>query len=120
MRFLLTAAFALVFASAAFARDIAGSYDLEGANPGGSGRYAGKVEVVSSGDTFQVRWRIGNQSQQGTGILVGKTFAVSYRQDEDAGIAVYEIGNDGILSGVWAPMGSSAVGIEIWTPEPGI
>ncbi|MCW5721260.1 MAG: hypothetical protein KIS86_08970 [Devosia sp.] len=121
MKALLTAMAVLALSTVAFAQDIAGRYSLEGGNPGSSGRYGGEVEVTASGDTYQVIWRIGGQTQEGTGVLVGEVFSVAWQQKGAApGIAVYERGGDGTLSGVWAPMGSSALGIEVWTPDGGI
>lgn len=121
MKALISAVWLLVFSTVAFAQDIAGRYSLEGANPGGAGRYTGAVEVTKSGDTFQVVWQIGGQTQQGTGVLFGEVFSVSYQQQGSTpGIAVYEVGGDGTLSGTWAPIGSSALGIEVWTPDSGI
>ena len=118
MKVFVAAVSLLALSSVAFAQDIAGHYRLEGANPGGAGRYSGAVEVTKSGDTFQVVWRIGGQTQQGTGVLTGEIFSVAYQQrGAPAGIAVYELGGDGTLSGTWAPIGSSALGIELWTPD---
>ncbi|MCC0035258.1 MAG: hypothetical protein H6887_08310 [Hoeflea sp.] len=120
MKYLLTTLVAFALSTSAFAQEIAGKYDLEGANPGGTGRYVGDVTVAATGDTYQVLWQIGNQKQEGTGILIGNTFAVSYRQGNAAGIAVFERGTDGTLTGAWAPIGSSAMGIEIWKPDAGM
>lgn len=121
MKSLITVVTLLAFSAVASAQDIAGRYSLEGANPGGTGRYTGEVEVRKNGDTFQVVWEIGRQTQQGTGIQLGEVFSVIYQQQGSAsGIAVYEIGVDGTLSGVWAPFGGMALGIELWTPDGGI
>lgn len=118
MRAFITAFSLLAFPSLALALDIAGSYRLEGANPDGAGRYTGSAEVRRTGDTFQVVWRIGGQVQQGTGILLNDVFSVTYRQDGAMpGIAVYEVGQEGVFSGTWAPVGSSAVDMEVWTPQ---
>lgn len=118
MRAFVTAFSLLAFPSLALALDIAGSYRLEGANPGEAGRYTGTAEVSRTGDTFQVIWRIGGQVQQGTGILLNDVFSITYQQDGALpGIAVYEVGQDGVLSGTWAPVGSPSVGIEVWTPQ---
>jgi len=66
------------------------------------------VEVTKSTDTFQVVWRIGGQTQHGTGVLTGENFSVAYQQQgASPGIAVYERGGDGGLTGTWAPIGSS-------------
>lgn len=120
MKLLVAAVSLFALSSVAFAQDIAGHYRLEGANPGWAGRYTGAVEVTKSGDTFQVVWRIGGQTQQGMGVVTGEIFSVGYQQQgASPGIAVYELGGDGSLSGTWAPIGSPALGIELWTPDGG-
>lgn len=111
----------LVLASSAAALDLDGQYQLKGSNPGGSGQYNGKAAIVSTGGTYQVRWRIGGVEHQGTGILTKDIFSVVYQAPGSApGIAVYEVRNDGSLRGRWTTLNGSGLGDETWVRDPGI
>jgi hypothetical protein len=91
---------------------LAGDYEVHGENPNGDGTYAGTVSVWPYGDTYIVQCTIGPQVFIGTGIVAGEWLAVGY----DGGTAVYRIGKDGVLDGIWAISGGDALGSEMWTP----
>lgn len=121
MRRLGAAVVALMLASPAAALDLAGQYQLKGSNPGGSGQYTGQAAVVATGDTYQVRWRVGGVRYQGTGILVNDVFSVVYQASGSApGIAVYQVRNDGSLEGHWTNLNGSGLGGETWIRDAGI
>lgn len=118
---LLGAALSAFTFCAALAQDMTGEYVMEGANPGGSGRYTGRVALALTGDTYQVAWIIGKARHVGTGIVTGDTLSVVYQQDaNNLGIAVYKIGSDGTLTGRWTVLGGKKVGSETWRKEKGI
>lgn len=111
----------VVLASNALASELTGQYQLKGANPGGSGQYTGKAAIVATGETYQVRWRIGGVEHQGTGILVKDVFSVVYQAAGSApGIAVYQVQGDGSLKGRWTSLNGTGLGGETWTRDAGI
>jgi len=108
-----TGAAALLWATAAFAADPVGTYDVEGANPGGGAKYQGTVTVEKTGDTYRVVWVVGSTRYVGTGIGNREFIAVSYRAGNDTGLALY--GSDGgNWKGIWTYAGGREVGPEIW------
>lgn len=103
----------LLAMTVAYAADPAGTYNVEGTNPGGKGSYAGTVTVTKTGDTYRVVWVIGNTRYVGTGIGNKDFLAVSYRSGNDTGLALY--GEDGgNWTGIWAYAGSKQLGSEEW------
>lgn len=111
----------LIIANPAFAQDISGQYRMDGANPNGQGAYQGQVAVTQTGATYQVAWAIGTSKHVGTAILKDDVLSVVYQPEgASAGIAVYSVGPDGVLSGVWTTLGGKVVGTEKWTPDKGI
>ncbi|MDQ6435433.1 hypothetical protein RB623_15345 [Mesorhizobium sp. LHD-90] len=115
---ILTTGLLLSSVASLWAQDIAGSYTVEGSNPGGGGIYRGEVTVVKSDETYQVLWKIGNQQHRGTGILRDGGFAVVYQpQGGGPGIAVYQVGPNGALSGSWVGLGGQQLGSEVWNPR---
>lgn len=121
MRLLGTTIVALMLASNAVALDLTGQYELKGSNPGGSGKYTGQAAIVATGETYQVRWRIGGIEHQGTGILINNVFSVVYQASGSApGIAVYEVKKNGSLKGSWTGLNGSDLGGETWTRDAGI
>lgn len=111
----------LIIAIPASAQDITGQYRMEGANPNGQGVYQGQVAVTQTGATYQVTWAIGTSRHVGTAILKDDVLSVVYQPEgTTAGIAVYTVGPDGVLSGAWTTLGGKVVGTEKWTPDKGI
>jgi hypothetical protein len=107
-------AFALALGStSALAADPAGGYVVEGANPGGRGKYTGTVTVERTGETYRVVWVVGGTRYIGTGIGNKDFLAVSYRSGNDTGLALY--GEDGgNWVGVWTYANGRALGAEVW------
>jgi len=104
---------ALLWSAAAFAADPVGSYNVEGANPGGSGKYRGTVTVEKTGQTYRVVWVVGGTRYIGTGIGNKDFLAVSYRSGNDTGLALYGAGG-GNWSGIWTYAGGRDVAPEVW------
>ena len=104
---------ALLWSAAAFAADPVGSYNVEGANPGGSGKYRGTVTVEKTGQTYRVVWVVGGTRYIGTGIGDKNFLAVSYKSGSDTGLALYGA-DGGNWTGVWAYSGAQQLGAEAW------
>ncbi|HEY6027707.1 MAG TPA: hypothetical protein VIV09_12480 [Pseudolabrys sp.] len=110
---LAVGAAALLWTTVAFAADPTGSYDVEGANPGGGGKYRGTVTVEKTGDTYRVVWIVGNTRYIGTGIGNKDFLAVSYKSGKDTGLALYGA-DGGNWAGIWTYAGGREVGPELW------
>jgi hypothetical protein len=94
MRHLSMAAAALILSiSTVSAADPAGTYRVEGTNPGGGSGYTGTVTVERTGETYRVVWVVGGVRYTGTGLGDKNFIAVSYRSGNDTGLALY--GEDG-------------------------
>lgn len=113
----LAGALALASVLPAAASDIGGKYTVQGRDPSGQA-YAGEAAVVRKGDTYQVFWVLGPNQAIGTGILTGDVFAVTYviRGVPAPGLAIYDVDEDGALSGRFTMLGEEMVGEETWTP----
>ena len=95
------------------APDIAGKYNITGANPEG-GAYKGTLEVITRGDVYQFRWNAGTQ-YDGVGVQNGSIVAVAYANGSDGkgcGVIDYDIASDGSLSGKWGYWGVNDSGTE--------
>jgi hypothetical protein len=104
-------AFALMTVAAL--ADPAGTYSVEGTNPGNGSNYRGTVTVERTGQTYRVVWVVGGTRYVGTGIGDRNFIAVSYRSGNDTGLALYgEDGDDWV--GVWTYAGGRQIGSERW------
>src|SRR2546421_11044101 len=106
--------------SAAPAPDIAGKYNVVGANPNGD-QYKGTLEVITRGDVYQFRWNAGTQ-YEGVGVQNGKIVAVAFANGSDGkgcGVVDYDIANDGSLNGKWGYWGTNEAGTESATRTSG-
>jgi hypothetical protein len=108
---------ALILAAApAFA--IEGFYRVEGKNPGQPNGYKGEAQIKQTGRTYTVIWQIGEAQQIGTGILIDNVLSIVFASVGPArpGVAVYNVMDDKITSGLWTSLGSQIVAEEIWSP----
>src|SRR3954471_1316360 len=71
--------------------------------------YEGKVRVAKEGDSYTLKWQIGDkQRYTGIGIREGDTLSVAIRDDNDdnyTAIIVYRIQKGGKLAGRWTVVG---------------
>lgn len=124
---LITLVMSVAFASA----NPVGSYDVEGKNPNKS-NYTGKVQVTRTGDTYSVRWRVGNTTFRGTGlgarVIDGRfnigparandsMIAVGYASGRNYGIAFFFRRQANEWEGIWAFGGAKTIGRENWFPQ---
>ena len=96
--------------------DPAGTYVVEGTNPGSAGRYKGTVSVEQTGETYRVIWIINNRQYIGTGIGDQKFIAVSYKVGDKTGLALYGADGDG-YTGVWTFAEGTKMGAERWARQ---
>lgn len=106
-------AVAIAWSAAAFAADPAGTYDVEGTNPGSGSSYSGTVTVERTGQTFRVVWVVGGTRYVGTAIGDRDFLAVSYRSGNDTGLALYG-SEGGNWKGIWTYAGGRQIGAERW------
>ncbi len=98
-----------------FKGNIVGTYAVTGNTPGQNGQYTGKVVIKKTDDTYQVSWTLGEESNFGTGLLNGDTFAVAYTNSKGSffGLVLYKISADGrTMEGMWTMAGANAFGSE--------
>jgi opacity protein-like surface antigen len=115
--FLLGIAAAAVFATAAHAVDIGGSYRVVGKNPDGS-EYTGTAEiVVTSKNTCRISWTTGGSTSEGICMRNGIAFAASYVLGKDVGLVIYEVNNNGSMDGIWTIADTEGVGSESLIPR---
>ena len=131
MRLKMLAASCLFLASSALAAfaDPTGTYQVQGKNADGNGQYTGTVEVQRTGETYAVRWKIGNDEFVGTGLgakFVGDRFqmgpasaddtaiSVGYISGKSFGMAMYFQQPDGTWQGIWTFGGSDKAAYENW------
>ncbi len=88
--------------------DIVSQYTALGENPDGS-LYDEIISVQTMGDLYQFLWQ-GSQSI-GTGLRKGNTLAVGYGLGP-CNVAVYQVQEDGSLTGTWGIYNESQTGTE--------
>ena len=94
-----------------------GLYDVTGTNPDGS-PYTGVLQLADAGlYAWQVAWNIEGNRFSGYGMANGPTFAVGFTLQNRPGLGIYTIGGDGVMTGQWTLVGSSAIGTETLTPR---
>lgn len=131
MRLGMLASSCLVFAVSAVSAwaDPTGTYQVQGRNADGGGQYSGEVRVERTGETYAVRWKIGNDEFVGTGLgakFVGDRFqmgpaspddtaiSVGYISGQNFGMAMYFQQPDGSWQGIWTFGGSDKAAYENW------
>ncbi len=100
----------LSVSSLAFAQkpagDLTGFYSVKGANPGGSGEYAGELKLTKNGDVYNVEWAIANSPPyKGVALLNGDNLGVGWGMGAAFGVVVYKV-SGGKLQGKWATASS--------------
>lgn len=117
-RIAMTLALAITFGAAEANADepIAGTYDARGENPGGK-KYLGVVEIVATGQTYRVLWRIGSQTIQGIGVATPTSLAVAFGGGgfANAGIVLYERASQDTWCGIWTSGNGRTLGREMLT-----
>jgi hypothetical protein len=119
MRITTFAILASLAAAPAYAADPVGSYNVQGANPGGGGDYRGTVTVTRTGQksqeftTFRIVWVVDGVRIVGTAIGNDDFLAVTYVSGQETGLAVYGA-DDRNWGGVWTTANGTQLGSEVW------
>jgi hypothetical protein len=119
VRFTSLVILASLVAAPAYAADPVGSYNVEGANPGGGGNYRGTVTVTRTSaktdqfGTFRVVWVVDGARITGTAIGNDDFLAVTYMSGQETGLAVYGA-DDRNWGGFWTTANGTQLGNEIW------
>ena len=92
--------------------DLEGNYGVKGVNPGGTGRYEGRLAVRRTGETYRAEWLLSGRTTTGVGLKERNLFGVAYGS---GGVSVFVL-EGGRLRGRWAVLGDSATGTEILAP----
>lgn len=102
----------------ASAADFAAAYDVTGTSPGGGDPYSGVVTLKKTGDaTYEVIWVIAGETAIGTGIGSPDGLAVGYKLGASNGVAIYSLGQGGVVEGFWTYSGGKQIGQETWKPR---
>lgn len=88
--------------------DPVGVYAVKGTNPDGSA-YSGTITVTKTGQTWRVVWKSGDQTVNGTALVMNNLLAVGY----DGGVGIYRPQGNGWV-GEWAERGQTNFGKETW------
>ncbi len=107
----------LLFAGAAMAQGIEGVYVVQGTNPDGS-TYQGAAQISALSDvTCEITWVTDGQESTGICMRYHNAFAAAYALNDDIGLLIYEILQDGTMTGTWTVAGQDGVGTETLIPE---
>jgi hypothetical protein len=105
----LLLAFVLIFAASgiAAAQDIAGTYDAQGQNPGGTGAYKARVQIVPYGSAHAILWELGGgKGNEGLALRQANVVGAAYRNSQiQFGLVIYRIAG-GLLDGEWVTPGN--------------
>lgn len=100
--------------------NIAGKYNVTGANPDGA-TYKGTLEIIARRDVYQFRWNAGTQ-YDGVGVANANVVAVAFAtgaNGKGCGVVDYNIQGDGGLDGKWGYWGTNEAGTEKATRTSG-
>jgi len=91
-----------------------GTFQVQGINPDGQGRYEGTLVLRPRGQVYEAHWSVGRDSFEGVGVVVGGNLSVGYWPSDRSwtGVVVYKVAEDNSLSGVWAGLGETRTGTE--------
>ena len=112
LRFLGAILVGVAFVGPAAAQSIGGKYNVEGTNLDGS-PYNGTAEIrLTSQTTCVIQWKTGPTTSDGFCMRNGASFAAGYVLGNAVGLVVYEVHDDGSMSGLWTIAGKEGNGTE--------
>lgn len=88
-----------------------GHYTVKGSNPDGGNSYRGKLEIVKTGATYQLKWDLDGRPLTGIGIRQGDKLFVAWAATAPFGVVNYDFASDA-AKGVWTMSGATQTGIE--------
>lgn len=83
-------------------KDIAGSYEVSGANTNGQGNYKGDLVITNRDEVYQFSWDSAGKTYDGVGVQTDNTVAVAFTEGTNGkgcGVVLYKINSDGSLDG---------------------
>lgn len=102
-----------IFAGAAMAQSIGGTYAVSGTNHDGS-TYGGTAEItLTSETTCEIVWTTGSTTSTGICSRNDDAFAAAYVLEDAVGLVIYKVLPDGTLNGLWTIAGEGGTGTEV-------
>jgi hypothetical protein len=93
---------------------VEGDYVIKGTNPGRTAPYEGKLQIVKTGRTYQLKWILGDVVNNGVGIKFdGALFVAWATDDKPFGVVAFTF-EPGQAKGVWTLGGASQTAPENW------
>jgi hypothetical protein len=93
---------------------VEGDYVIKGTNPGGTAPYEGKLQIVKTGRTYQLKWILGDVVTNGVGIRAGDALFVAWATDKEPFGVVALTFEPGQAKGVWTLGGATQTAPENW------
>ena len=93
---------------------VEGNYVIRGTNPGGTAPYEGKLQIVKTGRTYQLKWTLGDVVTNGVGIKVDDALFVAWATDNEPFGVVALTFEAGQAKGVWTLGGAAQTSPENW------
>jgi hypothetical protein len=115
-RLFASALLALAIVAPAEAQSIGGNYSVAGTNFDGSNYGGTAVITLTSETTCVIEWTTGSSTSQGICMRNDDAFSAGYVLNDDIGLVVYKVMNDGSLHGLWTIAGKEGNGTEVLTP----
>jgi hypothetical protein len=101
-------------ASGGSATAVEGDYAIKGTNPGGTAPYEGRLQIVKTGRTYQLKWILGDVVTNGVGLKVDDALFVAWSTDKEPFGVVALTFEAGQAKGVWTLGGASQTAPENW------
>jgi hypothetical protein len=95
--------------------NLVGNYTCEGTGTGGS-TYKGHVSIAKQGETYDLTWKVGNETYSGKAVLHGNVLSACYVGGQIVGVVAYQIkvtDKGLVLSGKWTYAGGKKVYTEV-------
>ncbi len=94
-----------------------GTYAVQGRDAAGTA-YEGSAQLQATGPTtWRVTWRVGGETANGIGLVVGDALIVGYVSGRDIGVVAYGAEPNGNLTGIWTQGADGGVGAETLLPR---
>lgn len=114
---ILSLALTAMTASPLMAQSIGGEYAVAGTNLDGS-TYEGDATItLTSETTCIIEWKTGGTTSDGICMRNGDAFSAGYVLNDEVGLVVYRVKENGLLDGLWTLAGKEGSGTEVLTPK---
>lgn len=116
MRNLLALAFVAISTTCAMAQEIGGRYAVAGTSLNGSPYTGEAIITLTSETTCEIEWITADGSSTGICMRNQNAFSAGYVLGDAVGLVIYEVMDDGSMSGIWTIAGQDGTGTEVMTP----